>query len=843
MLLHSLFKHWSYRLFAPGAMLRQTYDAFKTLLEEDARSHDLMAEFELLFHEGRREDFSRISLRFEEFSSAVRAMITALEKMHPADAATLGAYYKKFDFYVRFLLAPPEQSILAPYAVDFDGIDDPDQVGNKACNLSVLKNELSLPVPDGFAITTSAFFKLIEHNSLRGPINELLAQVNIEDVQSVTGLSRELQNLIRGAEIPPVVADEILAAYDGLERKRGGPVRTAVRSSAVSEDGVHSFAGQYQSVLDVGRDTVLAEYLQVAASKYSPEALFYRITVGLSDEETPIGVLVVAMVDAAAGGVVYTRDPAGERNHLVVHSIYGLGELLVGGETNADALYFDRESLSVVERKKGTQGKKLTTGPGDLEEHILSEGEQKNPPITEANAAVLARWSLAIESHFGCPQDIEWAMTGDETLFLLQARPLQIEEGSPANEEHPETVDAPVLLRGGKKASGGIAAGRVFSASGLDLNTMEAGSVLVSPNTPPSLVRIMDRLAAVVADRGSAAGHFATVCREFGVPLLVNTGDATSRLESGRMVTVDADKAVVYDGMVAGLPGGRGRSTGRDLPYFRKLRAVLDFITPLNLLDPGSDDFVPGSCRSFHDIIRYTHEQAVQTMFAMGDKISGRSGNCRQLQTDLPLEVYLLDVGEGIKRQADGTDRVSLDEIGSVPFLALWRGLSHPGVDWETHSHFDWKSFDDIALAGGIATAKSGDFASYAVISRDYLNLNMRFGYHFTLVDALCGDDSRSNYCQLRFAGGGGDYTGKSLRIEFLTGVLTRLGLEVTVRADLLDARMGDVASDVLCEVLDQLGRLLGASKLMDMVLKENCGVQEYVERFFNGVYDFSRIK
>ncbi len=841
MLLNTLFKHWSYRLFAPGAMLRQTYDAFKTLLEADGRSHDLMAEFELLFHEGRREDFSRIRRRFEEFSAAVRDMIDSLEQMKPADAATLRDYYKKFDFYARFLLAPPEQFALAPFVVELDQIPEADQVGNKARNLAVLRNELSAPVPAGFAVTTSAFFKLIEHNRLRAPIDELLARIDIEDVQQVTKLSRELQNLIRAAEIPPQVEEEIMAAYGRLEQSCGSGVRTAVRSSAVSEDGVHSFAGQYTSVLGADRKTLLKSYLEVAASKYSPEALFYRITVGLADEETPIGVLVIAMVDARASGVVYTLDPTGQKGEdlLVVHSIHGLGELLVSGAANADSFYFSRRDLQLVERKKGRQQRKLVLDQGRPVEQDLDAEEVAAFSLAQDQARELARWAELIEKRYGTPQDIEWAMDDEGTLFLLQARPLHRQMEEQARGES-RAVQAEILLQGGKKAAGGGAAGPVFLARDRDLREMAEGSVLVTSGTPPSLVRVMDKLAAVVADRGSPAGHFATVCREFGVPLLVNTQKATAVLRHGQEVTVDADCAVVYQGRVEELLSACRTGQGRDLPYFRKLRAILDFITPLNLVDAGADDFVPSSCRSFHDIIRYTHEQAVQAMFAMGDKVSGRSGRCRKLATDLPLEVYLLDVGGGLCEEVGTRDSVSTREICSVPFLALWKGLTHPGVDWEAHSHFDWKSFDDIALAGGVATTKSGDFASYAIISRDYLNLNMRFGYHFTLVDALCGDDARANYCQLRFAGGGGDYTGKSLRIEFLTAILTRLGLEVSVRADLLDARLADIDAPALCEVLDQLGRLLGASKLMDMVLREGIRVEDYVEQFFKGIYNFA---
>ena len=846
MLLNSLFKHWTYRLFAPGVMLRQTYDAFKKLLEEDGRSHDLMAEFEMLYHDEKREDFAGICRRYDAFADAVGGMIDSLEHINPADAITLRQYYKKINFYIRFLLAPPEQFSIPPYVVHFDTTPEASQEGNKARNLAVLKNELHAPVPAGFSITTSAFLKLIEHNHLRQPINTHLAALNIEDQQSLLEQSQQLIALIRAAEIPPEISADILKAYDNMERRRGCSVQTAVRSSAVSEDGEQSFAGQYHTELGVSRETVLASYLEVVASKYSPEALFYRITVGLSDEETPIAVLVLAMIDAAMSGVVYTVDPTtpSGREQLAIHSIYGLGELLVGGSANADTFSVNRQDGKIIERIKGKQRNKLIVQDNKLVETDLDPTELDAFSITDPVAVELAGWGQKIESYYGQPQDIEWALTCDDALFLLQARPLQQQDDSQLEVGSTHAIEVQPVLREGKKAAGGVAGGRVYLAVGKDIQEIEQGAILVVTSTPPSLVRVLSKLSGVIADKGSSAGHFATVCREFGIPLLVNTETATSVLVHGQEVTVDADRGAVYPGMVEVLlqnNDGGNRKQKDDIPYFKKLRAILDFITPLNLVDPTAADFLPSSCRSLHDIIRYTHEQAIQGMFVLGDKVSGRSGKCRHLQTELPLEIYLLDVGQGICADAGEEELIPLDYLCSVPFLALWQGLSHPGVDWQAHSHFDWKSFDDIALAGGVATQKSGDFASYAIISHDYLNLNMRFGYHFTLVDALCSPDSRANYCQLRFAGGGGDYTGKSLRLEFLVAALGRLGLETTVRADLLDARVADIDTAELCVTLDMLGRLLGVTKLMDMVLKEGGDVQYYVDQFFAGNYNFSK--
>ncbi len=846
MLLNSLFKHWSYRLFAPGIMVRHTYEAFKRLLVYDGQCHDLMAELEVLFHDGRREDFSQITRRYEHFAAAVSGMIESFAVLEPAAAAALLEYYKKFNFYIRYLLAPPEQLNIPPYVVNLSTTPEVELAGHKAHNLALLRSKLRLPVPPGFVITTNSFYALLEHNNLRPAIDDLLAEIDLNDSQGLVQLSDKLESLIKAAEIPPKVNRAILNAYEEMEKNYGAGMLTAVRSSAISEDSEYSFAGQYRTILAARRETILPDYLNVAASKYSPEALFYRVNLGLMDEEAPIAVLVLAMVEAAASGIVYTADPlAKDDDMLVIHAVHGLGEPLASGAVSPDIFSIERLNLDKIRKMPGRQKEELLIRHNKLVAVPLMDETASSLTLSDSEARQLASWGMAVEALFGSPQDVEWAKTWADKLYLLQARPLSRESvQSPVNKVCASDIALEPLLRGGQRAAGGRAAGMVYQARMGNLDDIPPGAVLVTRFTPPSIVRVMNRLTAVVADEGAIAGHFATVCREFGVPLLVDTQDATTVLIHGQLVTVDANQCLVYAGRVESLLQDEkaGHQIVSDLPYFKKLRAMLDFITPLQLIDSRSVDFLPSSCRSMHDIIRYTHEQAVRAMFSLGDRISGSSGRSRKLQTNLPLEVYLLDVGGGVDDDT-GVGSVLPEQVRSIPFRAIWRGISQVGIDWHSHSHFDWKNFDDVALAGGMAMKNAGDYASYAVIGRDYLNLNMRFGYHFTLVDALCGRDVRANYCQFRFAGGGGDYSGRVLRIEFVTIVLRRLNFEVDSRADLLDARISGIECKELGRKLEALGALLGSTKLMDMILKDGMDVRPYVERFFAGEYDFSSLR
>ena len=146
-------------------------------------------------------------------------------------------------------------------------------------------------------------------------------------------------------------------------------------------------------------------------------------------------------------------------------------------------------------------------------------------------------------------------------------------------------------------------------------------------------------------------------------------------------------------------------------------------------------------------------------------------------------------------------------------------------------------------MSGGIISAESAQLASYAVLSSEYLNLNLKFGYHFVILDTLCSSRREENHILFRFNGGGGDDHGRSLRADFLHRVLQRLQFDVTRKSDLVDARFSGAGERGMMEKLDLLGRLLGATRLMDMYLNEETQVKPYVEAFLNGRYHFSSVE
>jgi pyruvate, water dikinase len=814
-MLTNLFKHWTYRVFAPGAVLRTTYEAFQKLLAFDSRSHELMAELESLYYQAKKEDFCKISLKYESLARNVEGMVESLEQMAPGSYVNLSDYFHKFNFYSRFFLAPPRLHFGEPFVLQFtDKAFTTELVGSKTSTLVELEQHLSLTIPSGFVITTNCFSYLLEYNNLRPAINSLLAETDLKSMALLSEISSKIVQLISTAEIPPDIERAIFTAHRILQKEKNGKEELfAVRSSALSEDGQCSFAGQYSSYLNVEPDKLIDAYIKVLCSKYSPEALAYRINCGLSDEETPMAVMILSMVDAAAAGVIYTADPSGIQNDkLFIHATKGLGDSVVSGTIIPDVFAVHKKNKSLSDNHT-SQSKALT------EDQVLD----------------LSKKALKIERHFGRAQDIEWAMQKDGSFVFLQSRELHLynQEKNPAVESAIPTDS--LLFSGGVMAASGTTSAKAWCLdSENSLDKISQGSILIINETLPSYVRVLHQVSGVIAELGSVAGHFATVCREFGVPLLLGVGEDIHRIKHGQLLTLSADTSGVYLGDKSGsIEAVPVYKRDKDLPFFKKLRTVLDFVTPLKLLDPQSEDFTPESCRSLHDIIRFSHEMAVQTMFSIGDRCSTIKGAKKKLQTQLPFEVFLVDVDEGLDKSAAALDIITLDLIRSAPFQALWRGFQHSDISWGDQTYYDWKGYDRQAMSDAFAFQSSSDSASYAVIGKTYLNMNIRFGYHFTVIDALCEPDSTASYCTMRFAGGGGEFEGRELRILFLETVLARLGFDVKTKGDLLDARISGISADILTERIESLGKLLGITKQMDMHLKDPGMVEQQIEKFF----------
>ncbi len=827
----NIVKQFSEQLISPDLFIRKRYATFQRLLASDRRCHSLLAELEEIYYNFQAVDINQVRILYRDFSSGVREMIHSLAGLAPGRYKNLIDYYRKFDFYARFALAPPKCTTDRPYilsvATAAESSADERLIGGKALHLCHLAGDLNLLVPAGFIISTSAFNAFLAENDLRQKINEQLAKTDINSPASLQKTADILTAYIDEAALPTELKQEIEEAIADLSARYPGK-HFAVRSSAVGEDSTLSFAGQYCSLLNVARNEILSAYRRVLAGKYSAEAILYRIINGHADEETPMAVIVLIMVEARISGVVATGDPAAPgKTTTLIHSVLGLGDSLMAGQATATTQELQQIDGQLVIARHNA---------GRISEELSDEQIQ-----------TLGRRAQQIATYYGQPQEIEWSCDFNDRIYFLQSRLLRLESDQSAVKER-DLSHLCLLFHGGATAAPGIGSGPVCHLPTADkLELIADGAILLCEVTPPSLVTLLPRLAGVIARYGSTADHFSSVAREFGIPVLVQAGDTCLNLKNGEQLTLWAEKQAVYRGTLE-PPNGANRPKGplgknrriMHSPLFRALKMVVDFTSPLTLVDPASPYFRPENCRSLHDILRFVHEKSVQAMFIQSTDSLLRKPKGMQLLSDIPLQVHVVDVGGGLKRDAVGKEKITLADVCCLPLQALWQGLSHPQVHWRDRAHFDWQSYDSIALAGGIATKSDASLASFCLISKEYLNVNMRFGYHFTLLDSLCSETPDENYILLRFAGGGGSDTGKDLRLLFIAGVLTRLNFSCTQTGELLDARLMRYDKKLTADRLDQVGRLLGAVRLLDMVLSDENMIETMIDAFFQGKYDFS---
>jgi len=720
-------------------------------------------------------------------------------------------------------------------------------VGGKMANLGEIRNALGLPTPPGFAVTAEAYQSVIRAHGFL-PTEETPLPPNGGDA---SGEGREhVPDHSSRLSVPQTIEEAILDAYDRLAQHLGAPPFVAVRSSAVGEDGVYSFTGQFLTVLNVRRDGLVQAYRRVVESLFSLEAVQYRKMHHLAASAMPVGFLVMA--DAVTSGVVYTADPSRPDARVVlVHVVKGLGPSLVDGRTSPETITVERDpELRIGVRTASLQTSRVVTTPtGGVREEPLPQELASTPCLSDEEVLALARMAVRIDEYFGGPQDIEWAMDAERRLWLIQTRPVRmaasLEEGTALPIEGYR-----VLLEAGDTAFPGVGSGPVVQMDEEgDMDRFPEGAVLVAPRSSPRFVRLMSKAVAIVTDFGGVTGHMAALTREFHVPALLNTRIATSLLKTGVRVTVDTRSRRVYEGAVLELVEAEAKRAHEDkrqaqdriTPAFQLLNAVSELVGSLNLVDPHSPFFSPEHCRSLHDIARFVHEKSYEEMFGMGEHLGDLRGVSIRLDVFLPIDLYVIDLGDGIDAPA-GTKRLKLAQVASIPLKALLAGMLDKRIPRFGPRPLDLRGLMSIMARHAVTNPEEERTfrdPCYALISDEYLNYTARVGYHFGVVDAYCGEAINKNYISILFRGGAADYLRRHRRIRAIQGILDHYGFSTSVRGDALTARLSKRSRQETSNQLEMVGRLLQFFRQMDAAMASEDMVHRTQEAFLQGNFSF----
>ncbi|MBU0676016.1 MAG: pyruvate, phosphate dikinase [Proteobacteria bacterium] len=829
------------------SMLRARYQVFRALLDDNHRAVELLTELGIAL---RSSNFwsGAMAGGLQEVLEVTADLVEKLEHLTSGRSEGLTRRQERLAREIRaeFARLPSHEHLPACLPLAQIAPTMLRAVGGKAANLARLQRYAIFAVPSGFVVPVSVCRLFLEQKDLYlrlvtklngaekdhdGLPHRLVVEAVKQQIMA-TPLPTELTHALTEAAAP------LFAAGRGL----------AVRSSAVGEDTLsHSFAGQYVSVLNVVTEAQLEEaFKTVVASAFNLRNISYRKNAGLSPYEFDLAVLCLEMVEVRAAGILFTVDPNYSTDgRMLISAVHGLGELAVGGSEAADVYLPPRDGSGPGESRVAVKSRRLMSMVGGgVQEETLDQNTANAPVLREEEIMTLVHLGREAEDRLGGPQDIEWAVDLEGRVVILQARPLKIaaHTGRRVN-LGPGRIS---LLTNGLTASPGRGVGLVrIVRSREDLeNLNDPPYVLVMHQSLVEAVAALREVEALLVDLGNPADHLSCVAREYGIPMLTGLVRATEVLNGVEAILVDTDRGEVYTAIGEELVRHRQLHLARKekwhdheaRPTEPILAAIYDRLIPLNLTDAYGPTFTIAECQSIHDLVRYAHEKAVLAMFEAGDEaVENASGVILNLESEIPFHVSLIDLGGGIM---GGSGRwVKPKRVLSRPFTALWEGIITEGLNWGT-------------VAGGVAvgsvvsrfitdhrSARPIGLPNYALVTRDFLNLNARMDFHFTMVDAICGIDPQANYIKFRFKGGGTGAEQRNRRVRCLAEILGEAGFFCDQRDDLLTASIQGGSSEIMEEKLRVVGRILGFSRLLDAAMRTDEMISKVAQAFMAGDY------
>ncbi|MCC7502847.1 MAG: phosphoenolpyruvate synthase [Flavobacteriales bacterium] len=474
-------------------------------------------------------------------------------------------------------------------------LSDIDTVGGKNASLGeMIRNlgQLGVQVPGGFVVTVASYQAFIAHNVLDQKIRDIVAKLDVDDVENIRRTGLAVRTLVKNGTFPPDIEKGIIERYAEMSKQYGNEATdVAVRSSATAEDLPDaSFAGQQETFLNIrGPQDLMSAVRNCFASLFTDRAIVYRESLGYDHFQVGLSVGVQKMVrsDVGSSGVAFSLDTeSGFKDVVLINGSYGLGEMVVQGAVSPDEFLVFKPTLaegfsSIIEKKLGNKDRKMVYGvePGKPTLTIPIERAQRNRfCITDEQALEIAKSVASIEKYYSekkghwCPMDVEWAVDGlSNQLFIVQARPETIHSRkatdrvveykllNPDEATPTEAKKHPVVTTGiaiGDRAGAGKVRilfsldGRGGSGDGKDF---QQGDVLVTDMTDPDWEPIMKKASAIITNKGGRTCHAAIVAREMGVPAIVGCGNATDLLDTGMEVTAsccEGDTGIIYSGII-----------------------------------------------------------------------------------------------------------------------------------------------------------------------------------------------------------------------------------------------------------------------------------------------------
>lgn len=776
--------------------MRSLFHNFRLILEHNNDALELMAGLERALGGEYIFDRAFLETSVRDLGLLVQRVVYRLNNL------TGNRYVELFDRYqaLRSLLEDilsggPDLVNLPPVLPFTDiGWETEQAVGAEVACLAELKHRFSLPVQDGFAVTAAG-------------VRQLLAQETC----------------------PPELKESLQREAAALRRRCGRACPLAVSVHRIDAAGgvcePQALARQLEDLPMVMRIALERHIARAGGAAAVPLAVSVR--------EAP---------EPKLCGRVQTLGQTWSQHDALSISVCqpgtaGARNCAESGETTAVERHLVRRSYPFRPMRSEILPKpsRFNHPDGGQPLSLLKNGLLRGTALLSTKTlGALAEACMAVERVLNAPQDLGWLLTPRGRLLLTSTRPLA------RTEEAPQELDellagAVALAHGGNVAQAGVGAGRVVHVHpGDDPEDFPLGAVAVAHAAAPRLSPVLRRASALVTEVGTTVGHLATIAREYRVPALFGLQGALALLPAGSDVTVDATAdaqgGTVYRGVLEPLL--RLRAFGPELdpsdPEYALLRRILRLIQPLNLLDPEAPDFTPAGCRSFHDLIHFAHEKAVEELAEIHARQPELHGaEARRLMLDVPMDIRVLDIGEGVAEDAD--HEIAIGQLTCAPLLAFLGGLGSKNA-WRT----DAAPLSAGAVLGGLRKtyellndSTGAASQNLAIVAKGYMNLSLRLGYHFSVVDAHLSDNPNQNSIYFRFVGGLADEHRRERRARLIRIILEGLGFQVVVHQDLVVGKFKVADRPDMEAVLMRLGELTAFTRQLDTDLASDQAVAD----------------
>lgn len=790
--------------------VRSLFAKFRRIQKLNTRALELMAEMEQAL--GGEYIFDRAFL-----ASSVRDLSTLTHQVvYSLNAMSQNRYVDLFDCYqsIRGALddileggaGPFASHLTLPYTIL--GWELEPLAGMLNVCLAEARQRLDLPAPDGFAVSVAGCRLFMQENAEAGLLEA----------------SEEGETPAAHALLPAALEAAIEGELNSLFSRRKGPTALTVHICHLSNreepaSGCNGWSNvRPEDLLAVCKQVLCEHAVRIATGEVGKQDCVALAVHEAVPAEVCGSIASSYSVELSSPFFRVTATPANEpekTERYLLRRVYPFD--LVRSEIcpkGADApLPSDGSPLSRT-------AKGLYRGSALVEPDCLK---------------TLAEYVMAFERLLGYAPELHWVRTEKERRPVI----VDVKPASPVVGESDEwqqtteaLVAAEVLLQGGDTVQTGVAAGRtVHVGEDYDVNAFPHGAVAIARVASPRLSPILRRASAIVTEVGSSIGHLATIARELRVPGLFGMAEALRRVPADIEVTVDAGERTIYRGIVEPLLASREGSA--ELypgdPEYAALRRLLRWIMPLNLIDPESSEFSVQNCRTYHDIIHFAHERSVEELLKMQERGRGLVDlHARKLDVGYPLDLFVIDIGGGIAAQAGAPIRPS--EVVSTPFKAFLQGLATDEMWQSSPGSIRMKDIFSGLDRTFAAMTQTPQYAgrNHAIVTQDYMNLGLRLGYHFSVIDSYLGEIVNQNYIYFRFVGGFADERRRRRRAELIRGILEDLRFKVVVKGDLVVGNFKIAEQEEMQAALTRLGELTGFTRQLDISMASDEQVEEF---------------